>query len=115
MDRILVPGVGRVISHRVIRKKETLTSETTSCSFGESSSFTAERWLTGTHQGAVKGFPPRLLLGRIYLPRIQPQDVQKSRGKLFYRLVQQTVAIDPVPVAHIRGGNQNKADHNMLG
>ena len=72
-----------------------------------------KRWLTGTHQGAVRASHLDYYLDE-YTFRFNRR-TSKSRGKLFYRLVQQTVAIDPVPVAHIRGGNQNKADHNMLG
>lgn len=28
----------------------------------------------------------------------------RSRGKLFYRLIEQAVAVDPVPQSEIRGG-----------
>jgi hypothetical protein len=41
----------------------------------------------------------RLLPGRVHLP-IQPATT-KNRGKLFFRLVQQAVAVEPVPLDRI--------------
>ncbi len=56
-----------------------------------------KRWLLGTHQGAV---------GHEYLDYYLDEftfrfnrRTSASRGKLFYRLVQQAVQIDPVPYA----------------
>jgi transposase-like protein len=58
-----------------------------------------KRWLTGTHQGAVSrkhlhyyldGFTFRFNRRR-----------SKSRGKLFFRLVQQAVNVEPIPYARI--------------
>jgi transposase-like protein len=72
-----------------------------------------KRWLVGTHQGAVR--PSHL---DYYLDEFTfrfNRRTSRHRGKLFYRLVQQAVAIDPVPVAKIRGGTQGKVNHNMLG
>jgi transposase-like protein len=66
-----------------------------------------KRWLLGTHQGAVS--PQHL---DYYLDEFTfrfNRRTSASRGKLFYRLVQQTVQIDPVPYKTIVGG---KADHN---
>jgi transposase-like protein len=66
-----------------------------------------KRWLLGTHQGAVS--PEHL---DYYLDEFTFRFNRRtwaSRGKLFYRLVQQTVQIDPVPYKTIVGG---KADHN---
>jgi len=66
-----------------------------------------KRWLLGTHQGAVS--PEHL---DYYLDEFAfrfNRRTSKSRGKLFYRLVQQAVQIDPAPYKTIVGG---KADHN---
>lgn len=56
-----------------------------------------QRWLLGTHQGAVR--PEHL---DYYLDEFTfrfNRRTSRSRGKLFYRLVQQAVAVDPVPYA----------------
>ena len=55
----------------------------------------------------------RLLPRRIHLP-LQPPQV-RSRGKLFYRLVQQAVAVEPAPYKSLVGGTATRAqtDHNM--
>jgi transposase-like protein len=58
-----------------------------------------KRWLLGTHQGAVR--PSHL---DYYLDEFTfrfNRRTSRSRGKLFYRLVQQAVAIDPVPASQI--------------
>jgi transposase-like protein len=64
-----------------------------------------KRWLMGTHQGAVS----REHLG-YYLDEFTfrfNRRTSRSRGKLFYRLLQQAVAIEPTPyeamIKHIRG------------
>lgn len=54
-----------------------------------------KRWLMGTHQGAVS--PEHL---DYYLDEFTfrfNRRTSRHRGKLFYRLLQQAVAIDPVP------------------
>jgi transposase-like protein len=56
-----------------------------------------KRWLMGTHQGAVS--PEHL---DYYLDEFTfrfNRRTSRSRGRLFYRLVQQAVAVDPVPYA----------------
>jgi transposase-like protein len=61
-----------------------------------------KRWLQGTHQGAVH--PSHL---DYYLDEFTfrfNRRTSRSRGKLFYRLVQQAVAIAPVTGEDIRGG-----------
>jgi transposase-like protein len=58
-----------------------------------------KRWLLGTHQGRVS----REHLG-YYLDEFTfrfNRRKSRHRGKLFYRLVQQAVAIDPVPYSQI--------------
>lgn len=62
-----------------------------------------KRWLSGTHQGAVR--PSHL---DYYLDEFTfrfNRRTSRSRGKLFYRLIQQAVAIDPLKGENIRGGN----------
>jgi len=71
-----------------------------------------KRWLLGTHQGAVS--PEHL---GYYLDEFTfrfNRRTSRSRGKLFYRLIQQAVAVEPVPyramIKHVRGkkpGNRN--------
>ena len=61
-----------------------------------------KRWLQGTHQGAVR--PSHL---DYYLDEFTfrfNRRTSRSRGKLFYRLVQQAVAISPITGNNIRGG-----------
>lgn len=61
-----------------------------------------KRWLDGTHQGAVRPSHLAYYLDE-YTFRFN-RSTPRSRGKLFYRLVQQAVAIDPVTGDDIRGG-----------
>lgn len=61
-----------------------------------------KRWIQGTHQGAVH--PSHL---DYYLDEFTfrfNRRTSRSRGKLFYRLVQQAVSIRPVTGLEIRGG-----------
>jgi len=69
-----------------------------------------KRWLLGTHHGAVSG--PHL---DYYLDEFTfrfNRRTSRSRGKLFYRLVQQAVAIGPAPYAtltrQVRGRGRHK-------
>src|ERR1017187_6564200 len=70
-----------------------------------------KRWLMGTHQGAVS---PRHL--DYYLDEFTfrfNRRTSRSRGKLFYRLLQQAEQVDPAPYKTIVGGNDVRyADHN---
>jgi len=55
-----------------------------------------KRWLLGTHQGAIlhKNLP-------YYLDEFTlrfNQRTSRSRGKLFYRLIQQALELNPLPV-----------------
>ena len=62
-----------------------------------------KRWLLGTHQGAVR----RQHLD-YYLDEFTFRFNRRSsrfRGKLFYRLLEQAVQIDPVPGKSIAGGS----------
>ena len=58
-----------------------------------------KRWLLGTHQGSVG--PEHL---DAYLSEFTfrfNRRRSRSRGKLFFRLVQQSVSVEPVPLRHI--------------
>lgn len=60
-----------------------------------------KRWLLGTYQGAVR--PSHLAY---YLDEFTfrfNRRTSASRGKLFYRLVQQSMMIDPAPVSSLKG------------
>jgi len=61
-----------------------------------------KRWLLGTHQGAVRASHLDYYLDE-YTFRFNRR-TSRSRGKLFYRLVQQAVTIAPVTGQEIRGG-----------
>ena len=64
-----------------------------------------KRWLLGTHQGAVS--PSHL---DYYLDEFTfrfNRRTSKSRGKLFYRLVQQSLAVPPTKVSIIVGGRSD--------
>jgi len=60
-----------------------------------------KRWLQGTHQGAI-----RVSHLDYYLDEFTfrfNRRTSRSRGKLFYRLIQQTVSIGPIKGKDIRG------------
>ena len=64
-----------------------------------------KKWLQGTHQGAVR--PPYL---DYYLDEFTfrfNRRTSQSRGKLFYRLVQQAVAISPITGSNISSGGRS--------
>jgi len=71
-----------------------------------------KRWLLGTHQGAVR---PKHL--DYYLDEFTfrfNRRTSRSRGKLFYRLLQQAVHVDPAPYKAIVGGKDTgQPDHNL--
>jgi len=76
-----------------------------------------KRWLLGTYQGAVR--PSHL---RYYLDEFTfrfNRRTSRSRGKLFYRLVQQAMMVDPVPLATLKGADlsflteDEDPDHNI--
>lgn len=70
-----------------------------------------KRWLAGTHQGAVRHSHLDYYLDE-YTFRFNRR-TSRSRGKLFYRLVQQAVAIEPVTGDMLRGGSLKVANHNI--
>jgi len=64
-----------------------------------------KRWLLGTHQGAVQISHPDYYLDEFTF-RFNCR-TSRSRGKLFYRLVQQAISIEPVTGNSIIGGVQH--------
>ena len=58
-----------------------------------------KRWLMGTHQGAVSQKHLDYYLDEFTFRFNRRRS--KSRGKLFFRLAQQAVAVDPVPYDRI--------------
>ena len=58
-----------------------------------------KRWLMGTHQGAVSHKHLDYYLDEFTFRFNRRRS--KSRGKLFFRLVQQALAVEPVPLARI--------------
>ena len=65
-----------------------------------------KRWLLGTHHGAVSFDHLDYYLDEFTF-RFNRR-TSRSRGKLFYRLAQQAVAVEPVPYK-----NLIVPDHNM--
>jgi transposase-like protein len=71
-----------------------------------------KRWLLGTHQGAVSSRHLDYYLDEFTF-RFNRR-TSRSRGKLFYRLLQQAVQVDPAPYKTIVGGKDPpQADHNI--
>jgi len=77
-----------------------------------------KRWLLGTYQGAVR--PTHL---SYYLDEFTfrfNRRTSRSRGKLFYRLVQQAMLVDPAPLPALKGSavsfivdSEENFDHNI--
>jgi transposase-like protein len=72
-----------------------------------------KRWILGTHQGAVSHEHLEFYLDEFTFRFNRRRS--KNRGKLFYRMVQQAVAMDPVPYKSmiLCDGNSAKRDHNL--
>jgi transposase-like protein len=66
-----------------------------------------KRWLLGTHQGAIQRAHLDYYLDEFTF-RFNRR-TSGSRGKLFYRLLQQAMQVDPAPYKNIVGG---KSNHN---
>jgi len=61
-----------------------------------------KRWLLGTHQGAVRASHLDYYLDEFTF-RFNRR-TSRSRGKLFYRLVQQAATVSPITESEIAGG-----------
>ena len=72
-----------------------------------------KRWLLRTHQGAVSHEHLDYYLDEFTLRCNRRKS--RSRGKLFYCLVQQAVAVEPTPYKSMLGGvpKSPKGNHNM--
>ena len=70
-----------------------------------------KRWLLGTHQGAVHASHLDYYLDEFTF-RFNRR-TSGSRGKLFYRLVQQAVQVQPVKGNDLRGRCPNLMKHNI--
>ena len=70
-----------------------------------------KRWILGTHQGAIEPDHLDYYLDE-FIFRFNRR-TSRSRGKLFYRLAQQAVAIDPVPEKVLRGGRPLPEKHQQ--
>jgi len=70
-----------------------------------------KRWLLGTHQGAVRQAHLDYYLDEFTF-RFNRR-TSRHRGKLFFRLVQQAVAVEPVPYARLvqPGGRRPRRRH----
>lgn len=71
-----------------------------------------KRWLLGTHQGAVSRDHLDYYLDEFTF-RFNRR-TSRSRGKLFYRLLQQAVAVETVPYRRLVGGVR-RSDPQQLG
>ena len=67
-----------------------------------------KRWWVGTHQGAISARHLDYYLDEFSFRFNRRKS--RSRGKLFYRLVQQAAAIEPTPYRSIVGGKPEKPD-----
>lgn len=67
-----------------------------------------KRWLLGTYQGAVSSTHLSYYLDEFTF-RFNRRTFG-SRGKLFYRLVQQSLLSDPVPYQEIVGGKATQEE-----
>ncbi len=75
-----------------------------------------KRWLLGTHQGAVSHEHLDYYLDE-FVFRFNRRN-SRSRGKLFYRLVQQAAAVDPTPYdrsSPTGTPRPREPNHKMLG
>ena len=72
-----------------------------------------KRWLLGTHQGAVSRDHLAYYLDEFTFRFNRRRS--RSRGKLFYRLLQQAVAVAPQPFKGIVGGTWNDTKPQHIG
>ncbi len=74
-----------------------------------------KRWLLGTHQGAVSRAHLDYYLDEFTFRFNRRRS--RHRGKLFYRLAQQAVAVEPAPYAslikHVRSRKRPRRHHKM--
>jgi transposase-like protein len=66
-------------------------------------------WSLGTHQGAIQRSHLDYYLDEFTF-RFNRR-TSRARGKLFYRLAQQAVMVDPLPLHRLRGGTTGQRGH----
>jgi transposase-like protein len=69
-----------------------------------------KRWLLGTHQGGVRPLHLDYYLDEFTFRFNRRKS--RSRGKLFYRLVQQAVDVEPVHWINVAAGQRRRPIHN---
>lgn len=69
-----------------------------------------KRWLLGTHQGSVRGNHLDYYLDEFTFRFNRRKS--RSRGKLFYRLVEQALNVEPSPYHSMVGGKARRAEHH---
>ena len=97
-------GLGKVGYHHDVVRKDANVGENMLPLANRVASL-LKRWLLGTHQGAVRGSHLDYYLDEFTF-RFNRR-TSRSRGMLFYRLVQQAVAVAPVRGSEIRRGRRN--------
>jgi hypothetical protein len=70
-----------------------------------------KRWLLGTYQGAVKPTHLAYYLDEFTFP--VNRRTSCSRGKLFYRLVQQALLVGPVPGKGLKATSPAATDDDL--
>jgi len=70
-----------------------------------------KRWLLGTYQGAVRPSHLSYYLDE-YTFRFNRRS-SRSRGLLFYRLVEQALMVDPTPSAELKGLRASAVDEDF--
>lgn len=101
-----LPTLGYKHTVTVVRRSDELASELLPRVHRVASLL--KRWLLGTHQGAVGGTHLDYYLDEFTF-RFNRR-TSRSRGMLFYRLVQQAMQIDPVTWKTIASGNQRQPE-----
>ena len=94
--------------HQIVRKTATIGDNLLPLCHREAALI--KRWLTGTHQGAVSHEHLGYYLDE-YAFRFNRR-TSRYRGKLFYRLLQNAVALDAVPYQDIAKGVRGRKPQN---
>lgn len=91
-------------AHKVIRKNPTLGDNL--LPLANRVAALLQRWLLGTHQGAVAHSHLEYYLDE-YTFRFNRR-TSKSRGLLFYRLINQAIDLGPVPAFELKASTENE-------
>ena len=96
--------------HPIVRKTATIGDNLLPLCHREAALI--KRWLTGTHQGAVSHEHLAYYLDE-YTFRFNRR-TSRYRGKLFYRLLQNAVAVDAIPYREIVKGVRRQKSQNTI-